>query len=380
MIKQRITSGGTRPALASAAVVLGILAGTAMPAASETFRYGSFVPARSSANSAGVLPMMKKIGAVTSERVTFNLSLGGSILSIRNTLSSIRDGVVNAGFVVLPFYAKDLPYASMLAEFTGFGTNTWATLGALNEAYFISCPECRSDLEKQGLKPLFMQSATPLNMNCRKPVKSIADLKGLRLSATGTPGMRWGKALGMTPRRQSFRQFVQAMQLGQTDCFLGPPSWIRSYGLTDVVKGVIEMPQGAIVGAVPIMFNAKALAKISAADRKAMAANMGAWVADYVYAAYATSDIAVRKMLQGKTSFAAGTAAMKAAWKDYVKGEETALVALAKRRNLKGGEAMVTRIIAIFKKWHEVHLPKFGDDPKKFGAILQREVFSKVSY
>jgi len=357
-----------------------VAVGTAATAEAETLRYGSFVPARSSANSAGVLPMMKKIEAVTNGRVKFNVSLGGAILSPRNSLSGIRDGVVDSGFIVMAFYAKDLPNASMLSEFTGFGTDTWAALGALNEAYFLTCKKCREDFKKQGLAPLFMQSATPLNMVCRKPVRTTADLKGLKLSSIDTPGMRWGKRLGMTPRRQNFRQFVQAMQLGQTDCFLGPPAWIRSYGLTDVAKSVVSLPQGVVLGAVPMMFNAKSLAKISAEDRKAMASKMGAWVASYVDAAYVKSDAAVTKMLQGKVAFVAGDGNMKSAWDAHTKAEQAALVALAKRRNLTGGEDMVKRIAAVFRKWHEVHLPTFKDDPKKFGEVLQREVFDKVTY
>ena len=184
----------------------------------------------------------------------------------------------------------------------------------------------------------------------------------------------------MTPRRQNFRQFVQAMQLGQTDCFLGPPAWIRSYGLMDVVKGVIELPQGVIVGAMPMTFNGKSMTKISEADRKAMAANMAAWITDYVDAAYVKSDAAVRNMLKGKVAFSGGDKAVEAAWQAHAQGEEAALIALAKRRNLKGGEDMVKRMAAVFRKWHEVHLPKFRGDLKKFAALLQKEVFDKVAY
>src|SRR5690606_5378638 len=235
---------GTTAFIAAAAMAAGVaLAGAA---AAETFKYGSFVPERSTGNQKGVFPMMEKVEKATEGRVTFERIVGGTVLTAPNTLRGIRDHVVDAGYMIVQFHINDLPYASLLGELTGLGTDTYATLGALNEVYFQTCEGCRADFKKHGLVPLFVQSATPLTMNCTKPVKSIDDLDGLRLSAIGTSEMRWGATLGMTPRRQNFSDMVQALQLGQADCFLGPIAWIKSYGLTDTIKTVIEMPQGVV--------------------------------------------------------------------------------------------------------------------------------------
>lgn len=352
----------------------------AAPAGAETFRYGSFVPERSSANQKGVFPLEKKIAEATAGRVKFTNLVGGTVLTPRNTLSGIRDKVVDAGFMVSQFHTSELPYASLLAEFTGFGTETFATLGALNEAFFIACPKCREDFAKQNLAPLFAQSATPLNMVCRKDVSTMAELKGLRLSAIGATELRWGALLGMTPRRQNFRQFVQAMQLGQTDCFMGPPAWIVSYGLGDVAKSVITMPQGVIAGAYPIIFNKEVLAKISAADRKTLASNMSGWLYDYVKGAYVDGDAAARKALAGKVKFSPGSKAMHAKWVGFRDSEIAALVKLAESRDLENPKQLVETIVAVFTKWHVEYLPDFKGDRARFVKVLNERVFSKVSY
>lgn len=373
-----MTRVSTLPAsLAAALLVAGM---TTSLAHAQNYRYGSFVPERSSANRVGVFPLEKKITAATSGRVKFTNLVGGTVLTPRNTLSGIRDGVVDAGFMVSQFHTSDLPYASLLAGFTGFGTETFATLGALNEAYFIACKKCREDFAKQNLVPLFAQSATPLNMICRKDVGSMAALKGLRLSAIGATELRWGALLGMTPRRQNFRQFVQAMQLGQTDCFMGPPAWIVSYGLTDVAKSVITMPQGVIVGAFPMVFNKASIAKMSAADRKALAANMAGWAFDYVKGAYVDGDAAARKALAGKVKFVKGGAAMQSKWVGFRKSEIAALIKLAESRKLENPKQLVETIAAIFTKWHTEYLPDFKGDRAQFVKVLNERVFSKVSY
>ena len=192
--------------------------------------------------------------------------------------------------------------------------------------------------------------------------------------------MRPGALLGMTPRRQNFRQFVQAMQLGQTDCFMGPPAWIVSYGLSDVAKSVITMPQGVIVGAYPMVFNKASFDRISAADKKALAGNMAGWVFDYVKSAYVDGDAAARKALAGKVSFAPGGKAMQAKWIDFRKAEVAALVKLAESRKLENPKQLVDRIAAVFAKWHTEYLPNFDGDRATFVKVLNERVFSKVQY
>jgi TRAP-type C4-dicarboxylate transport system substrate-binding protein len=350
-------------------------------AAAETFKYGSFVPERSSANTKGVFPLMEKLDKATEGRMKFEKIVGGTVLTAPNSLRGIRDRIVDAGFIVSQFHIPDLPYASLMGELSGFGTDTFAVLGALNEAYFMVCKQCQEDFKKHGLVPLFIQSATPQRMNCAKPAATAVDLKGLRQSATSTPDMRWGQAIGMTPRRQTFAEFVQSLQLGQSDCFSGPIAWIKSYGLADTIKSVNEMPQGVITGAVPILFNAAAWAKVSEADKKAIVRNMPRWIYEYTDAAYEQEDAVIKQELQGKgVSFHPGDAALKEAFQKYQAAEAEALIKLAESRNLAGGRALIENIVAVFKKWHTVHLPKFAGKPDVFADILMQEVFSKVSY
>jgi TRAP-type transport system periplasmic protein len=364
--------------LASIATALALAASPAAQA--EVFKYGSFVPERSSANTKGVFPLMEKIEKTTEGRVKFEKLVGGTVLTAPNTLRGIRDKVVDAGFMVVQFHAADIPFGALMSELTGFGTDTFATLGALNEAFFITCAACREDFKKQNLVPLFVQSATPMTMACTKKVETAADLKGLRHSAVGTPEMRWGALLGMTPRRQTFAEFVQALQLGQSDCVSAPIAWIKSYGLTDVIKGVVEMPQGVITGATPMLFNREAWMKISAADRKAIGRALPGWVYDYTNAAYQEEDVTVRAELAPRVTFAPGDKAMADRWAEYQAKEIAAMIEVAERRKLPNAKATVEAIAETFKRWHTVHLPKFKGKREAFAEILWTEVFSKVEF
>src|SRR5690606_7118463 len=161
---------------------------------------------------------------------------------------------------------------------------------------------------------------------------------------------------------------------------LGPIAWIKSYGLTDTIKTVIEMPQGVVTGAVPFTFNKEAWAKVSDADKKTMARMMARWLYEYVEDAYVDSDASVKKELEGKVAFVADDKSFEQKWSQYQQKEIPALVQLAESRRLEGGKELVETMAAVFKKWHTEHLPKFKGKPDVFTEILAREVFEKVDY
>jgi len=364
---------------AIALAVLALASGTSL-AGAQTLTYGSGVPERSGANRFGVLPMMQRITEGTDGRVSFTPILGGQLVSIPGGLRGIADGVVDSGFFLTQFHPAELPAASLMSEVTGLGTDPFATIGALNEAFFVTCDACRADMRESGLVPLLLQSATPLTMQCTRPVATLADLQGLRVSTIGQPEARWAASLGMVPVNTSIADILTGLQLGQTDCTLVGTSWIRSYGLEDTVKGVIEMPQGIIAGAVPMAFNAGAWGRIDAADRAAMVDLMPRMLWDYVADAYVSPDEAVRADLAGTIAFVPGDAALAAAWQTFQTGEQTALVALARERGVGNAEELVAAIVEVFRVWHEDLLPEFDGDPAAFERIARERIFSRYDF
>ena len=361
-----------------ALVVAGCL--VSFGAFAQNITYGSGVPERSGANRFGVLPMMERIETATDGDVSFTPLLGGQLVSIPGALQSIQDGVVGSGFFITQFHPAELPAASMMSQITGLGTDPYATIGALNEAFFVVCEECREDMRALGIVPLLMQSATPLTMQCTEPAETLADLEGRRVSTIGQPEMRWAEQIGMTPVRTSISDILTGLQLGQTDCTLVGTSWIRSYGLEDTVTSVIEMPQGIIAGAVPMAFNQATWDGIDADDRQAMVDLMPQMLWDYVADAYVAPDVAVRSDLEDRIAFAPGDDALLAAWGVFQSGEPAALKALAADRGIENGEELIDQIVEVFRVWHEDLLPQFDGDPDAFARIAEERIFSQYDF
>lgn len=368
------------PGFAARTATVIALAMLATSASAETFTYGSGVPERSSANRAGVLPLLEKIGETTDGAVSFTTILGGQLVSLPGALQALADGIVASSYMVTQFYPAELPAGSLMGEVTGLGTDPYATMGALNEAFFVTCDECREDFRKVGIVPVLMQSASPLTMQCTQAVESTEDLKGLRVLTIGRPEMRWAESIGMTPVRTSITDILSGLQLGQADCTLIGTAWIRSYGLEDTIKSVIEMPQGILAGAVPLAFGADPWASIPKDDREAILKLMPRTLWDYVTGAYVEADAAVREAVSDKIVFMPGDDALKSAWAEFHAGEAAALKELAASRGVENPDALIDEIVEVFRVWHEDLLPQFKGDPDKFAEIAWERIFSRYDF
>jgi TRAP-type C4-dicarboxylate transport system substrate-binding protein len=357
-----------------------VLANGSAITSAETLTYGSPVPEQALFNREGVIPFLNSISEATDGRVEFRGLFGGTIVKMPTVLSSVRDGVVNSGFVVFVFYGAELPIASLMASTTAFGTDPVASMGALNEAFYVACPECLKDMKKNGQIPLFINSTTPIRMQCTSEVTSPADLEGKRVSVIGPPEARWAEALGMSPVRTKISDLLVSLQLGKADCALVPVSWAKTYGLLDVVKGVVDMPQGIPGGAVPVSLSLAAWEKISAEDKQAIVKTIAGSVLPYVQNAYVNADNGVRPELEKVAHFVQPDDEMKKKWNAYQKAEIEEFAKLSAERGVEDAEAFAENVAAIYRKWHEVHLPKIIENPDMMEEILMETVFSKVDF
>lgn len=358
----------------AAAICLG-LSGMPDDADAATFTYGSPVPEQALFNREGVVPFLKGIEAVTDGRVRFRGLFGGTVVKMPTVLPSVRDGVVDAGFVVLNFYPSDLPFASLMAETTGFGSDPLAATGALNEVFYAACPQCLADMRKEGQIPLFLNATAPMALQCTRPVAGLDDLQGRRVSVIAGPEARWATTLGMIPVSTAITDLLISLQTTKTDCALVPLSWAQSYGLLDVIKGVIDMPQGIPGGAVPVSVSLDAWCRIGEADRAAILDYAAASVLPYVQKAYIDADNSVRPKLEAVATISPGDAAMQALWPDYQQREVAALAARAAERGMPDPQGFADRVADIYRTWHQDYLPRIKADPAEMTRILSETVF-----
>lgn len=354
-----------------------LVAGLALPAFAQSLTYGSGGLERANFNARGVKPMLSAVSKATEGRVKFRSLFGGTVVKLDTTLQGIRDGVVDSGFVITSFHPSELPHLSMLGEMSALSTDAHASAGAANEILRKHCTACQEDIAKQSQHAVFSWSTSPMSMVCVADIKDSSELAGKRVSVISSGDSRWAVALGMSPTRTAISDLASSLQLGRSDCAIVPINWIRSYGLLDLAKSVITLPQGVGAAAIPLSISTKAWQALSEADRAAIestiADNLYTWLQD----AYLDADADVRKQTESKIRYIDQDDAMQAKWQAYQASEIDALIELAKRRNLPDAEKFVREAAEVFRRWHEQHLPVFKGKPEVYAEIFRREVLGQ---
>lgn len=350
---------------------------TATTTQAKELIYGSWVSPKHPV-MAGSLPIMfKGVAKDTGGAIKWKMVAGGQLMNGRGTVAAIRDGIADAGMPIPSYTPTDLPATNSVFSTLVFGEDIVAAGGATTEMLMLGCPECQAEIKKNKAVVLGSYSASPFKLMCRKPVRSLAELKGKKVRSSGG-GVYLMKAAGATPVAMSPAKATTALQRGTIDCVLGAPSWLRSYGYQDVAKHILNYPLGMVGPVLSMYLNRSAWDRLTMDQKKAHLKYAPRVVAHSVINAYKLRDAAIIASATkiGVTLHPAGSE-----FKDLVEKRAVAQraqnIANARKFGVKNAEKIADDFEAALRKWAKLS-KEIGSDPAKFAAILQREVYDKV--
>ncbi|MBF5055755.1 TRAP transporter substrate-binding protein [Alcanivorax sp. 521-1] len=177
-----------------------------------------------------------------------------SLLNFAETSGGVRDGMADIGFVLTSYFPSEYPHsnvaveASMLVGLLGEkarGREGMIFMGALSEFTFFHCPECNQEFKKQNQVYTGSTGGTSYGLVCNEPVKSEADLNGMRLRVGASNWSRWAESVGASPVTMSANEMFEALSQGVVSCIVLASPEIHNFGLTDVVTDInMDVPGG----------------------------------------------------------------------------------------------------------------------------------------
>jgi len=105
-------------------------------------------------------------------------------------------------------------------------------------------PAQEKAMERFGVLPFASGQVEPRNIYSRKPIRSLADLKGLKLRAQGVVETEFTRAIGATPVTLSWEEVYPAMQQGVIDAYWVTHSATFNAKLFEVAKFCYEVGLG----------------------------------------------------------------------------------------------------------------------------------------
>jgi len=154
---------------------------------------------------------IEKIEKETNGKVKIKPYWNGTLISSRESMTEVSKGVADIAFVT-PIYEKSgVDLTKAILDF--FCDSDPAVNAKIYWELFNKFPEIRKEYDR--VKILGVNVGIPMYlMTSKKPVKTLDDLKGMRIRITGNAMMRTLKTLGAEPVGMPVVEMLESMQKG----------------------------------------------------------------------------------------------------------------------------------------------------------------------
>lgn len=363
------------PVLAASALAL--VPGRAASAAELVF--GSWTPAQEYQNRVAMPELFKNIEKDTSGAIKWKLIAGAQVADAKTTFTAVKDGLMQAGLGIVTYVPNAIPSVYAIYSTNIFGENDpVAASGAALETVYLNCPSCLEELRKQNSVVLAGWTSSAYVLTCREPLRTLADLKGKRVRATGGNADML-KLAGMVPIGATLVEAVGLLQRGGLDCQHGIIDWLRTFGYADVAKYVMDYPLGLSGPALGFLMNRDAWNAFTP-EQKKVHLKHGAWLSAKMAIGnfIISNEEALKTVMRDK-----GVQLVKVGEEfasipaNYKKVQRETNIATAKNFGVKDPAVIIDYYEQAVERWRPVS-KQIGRDIDKFTDVLNREVFSKI--
>ncbi len=205
----------------------------------------------------------KDIEKATAGRVTFAVFASSTLSPPMQVYDNTVKGVVDVGATLLAYSPGRLPLSEVLQQPLGYRNGYQAS--KLGNAYYKKFKPKEFD----DVKVMFLHGAAPGFIFTKNPVKSTADIKGLRIKANAE-NADIVKNLGASPVTMPVTETYDSLSRGVIDGCLFPIEALQGFKIGEVVKTVIENYGMSYMTSMYMIMNKAKWNAISPADQNAI--------------------------------------------------------------------------------------------------------------
>lgn len=284
--------------------------------------------------------------------------------------AALRDGVTEMGTLLMPYFPAEFPEAALPSELSVLGSNNLVISSAVTE-YIATCDECLAEFRQNGQVYLGTDATPPYNLLTTKPVRSVEDLKGLRIR-TGAPiYANFVAELGGEATPIPSSELFESLSQGVIDGTFSGNHEIIANRLGDVVKYVTQTEEGVFNGAADATLSQLLWFRMSPEVREAMAR-----AAQYgtVKGLYAFLRDAEKARDVDDIEFIAMDDSLKAAKEAFNEAHVARAAEILEGRGVTNAQAKVDRYKALIEKWEGLVTP--GMPYEELAELRYQEIFA----
>ncbi len=279
--------------LIKSVIASGLLSATAVASAQVTLTASSWVPAahllsRAQADWCG------EVAKATDNRVSCKI-LPKAVASPPKTFDAVRDGLADLSFGVHG-YTPGRYELTKIAELPGLGDSAIATSVAYQRIYNKHLAKFNED---RGLHVISRFTHGPgVIFNNKRPIKTLADLDGIKFRVGGGVVNEIGKKLNVNMTLKPAPQSYELLSSGVVDGVWFPQESITSFKLEKLIKYRTTVPGGLYNTSFALVMNPDTWNSIPKADQTIISKISGEWAARFIGKYWDDEDVRSRAAQQ----------------------------------------------------------------------------------
>lgn len=194
--------------------------------------YAHFYPPQQSLVSTVIEPFIENVYEQTDGRIKITQHVNESLVSATDTYDATVTGLIDIGESIASYTPGLFPLAT-IAELP-LNVPDGETISEVLWRLYEEFPEFQAEFDETV--PLWFTSHAPGQLlTVGKQVKTVDDIKGMRIRV---PSPYVGKLIekaGGIPVTMTFNEVYEALERGVIDGFVGPATVLKDYGFNEVV-------------------------------------------------------------------------------------------------------------------------------------------------
>ena len=356
-----------------ACTTLGLL-GASVAQAEVNVVFGTYMPATATLSAEAVIPWLDRVEELGGGEITTQFVGGGTVVTAKNNLFAAHDGLVDGATIAALYFPNELPVSNLFINMGSSIDNPLAASAALTETFAFDCPACDAEMERWNLHSLGAFVSPPYDLLCTKEVRSLADMKNLRVRASGH-AVPLAAAMGATAANFTVPELYEALQRNQVDCTFGSVGWLTSYSLGDSAKFDIDIPGGSIVNPTLIDVRADLWETLTAKQRTALIEAAPIAVAGSTFGYLAQEQATLADPLSGITVIKPDADVLDAL-RAQSKLDIANAIATAQAKGVTTAPEIAEKFLANYAKWKGIL--KGDETREQFAELLADKIYSRM--
>lgn len=187
----------------------------------------------------------KRVKAGGKHTLTWTEAYSGVLFKFNNALEGIGDGLADLGWVGTLWEPNKLPLHNVTFA-APFVTGNAILAAQIQEEMHRTIPALKGEIDKHKLVYLGAQAIDGYVIITKKPLKSLAGLKGLKLYAPGAVS-RWLQGTGAVAVNGGLPVYYHGIEAGITDGAVVPGTGILPFKLNEVAPHITKVNLGGCI-------------------------------------------------------------------------------------------------------------------------------------